>query len=508
MSLKSLRRTAAITIVVATLVCAGNEAQAQFKKMFTYIPSEANAIIALDIDALEASPLAIQEKWREQRQRNLQNESGAYGQNVSRVLTGAAVKPLHLESERELTILELKQAPNMTKVADFLGSNVDEIEGHAAVETKGDSYVVRIGEKLAGILHPADRQQVARWLRRRTTTRHNEYLEKAIGRLKNKTQLVAALVMKDVTTASRMRVLIADHEAFEKRQKDVDPVAELLASVEGISFDVQVDKAAAATLRVDFGQSAGILADYKDFMLDILADLGISVNDFKDWNARVSGQSWILQGKLSRQTIDRLMSFADTKFDSKMMGDSSKYPGGEQPEDESAKAARLALSYFHDTEEIIAKVGDYKGANYNMYAIWFRRQAEALEDMPTLGVDKELVDFARNVASSLRNTAASLRKGTSRKVLQQTSVNLSRGGSYGGFYGGTRWGGYGYYRGGGVYNPNAEAAGRARRGTQKRMIGVQQRSQAASDVFSTMDAVSEELAALRGKMTDKYEVQF
>ncbi len=216
----------------------------------------------------------------------------------------------------------------------------------------------------------------------------------------------------------------------------------------------------------------------------------------------------ILQGNLTCQTIDKLMSLADTNFESKMMGDASQYPGSQQPEDEASKSAKLALDYFHDISDIVAKVGDYKGANANMYARWFRRQADALTDLPTLGVDRELVEYAQNVARSLRSTSDTLRKGTSRKVMKQTSVNLSRGGSYGPYYGGTRYGGYGSYRGGGMYNPNAEAAGRARIGTQKRLIGVEQRSEAASAIYSTMDQVADDMAQLRDAMTQKYQIEF
>ncbi len=176
----------------------------------------------------------------------------------------------------------------MTQVADRFGSNVDNIDGHAAVETQGQSYVVRLGEKVAGVFHPAGRQEVAAWLREKKSAAQDEFLKTAIKRLNKKTTIVAAMVMRDVTTADRVRVMLADHEAFENKQKDVDPVAKLLASVEGLSFEVQVDENASATLRLDFGESASILQGYKGLMVDILADMGISAREFDEWNARVS----------------------------------------------------------------------------------------------------------------------------------------------------------------------------------------------------------------------------
>ncbi|QDT50666.1 hypothetical protein Pan258_47460 [Symmachiella dynata] len=512
MRLKLHCRIPLAAVVVASFVCTANQAEAQIKKLSTYLPAETNALIAIDVDALEASEMAKAEKWKEQREA-VREKTGRTGPEINQVLMGAMVQPMNIESTWEITLIETESAPNMQDVADQLKSNVDNIEGNPAVETGGESYVVRIGEKQEAILHPANRQKVARWLRAKKSYALGEYLQKAMQRVTDRTPIVMALDLQDITTPDVVRVHIADHEAFEKHQDQVNEIAEIIASVQGLSFDVQISKNAAATLRFDFDKPAGPLKDYKDLMIDVLADMGIHADEFREWNASASGKTWMLQGKLTRQTIDRLFAMVDTRFQAKMYG-AGDYPGGNEPEDEASKQARMALNYYRDIEDIVAKVGDYRGANATMYARWFRERADDLEALPTLGVDPQLVDFALNVAITLRQTAATLRGTSSRKVLQQTSVNLSRGGSYGAFYGGTRWGGwggsssYGYYRGGGLYNANAEAAGRARRGTQKRMISVEQRSKAASATFNTLDAIAEEMAKLRLQMTDKYKVQF
>ncbi len=510
-----LRPFPVAAVLLSAVLCAPLASQAQLSKLSKYLPADTNAIVAIDVDALEATELAKEEKWKEQRQA-VREHSGRTGPEPKQILMGAQVQPMNLESTWEITLIETESAPNMQDLADQLESNVDNIEGNSAVETGGEAYVIRTGEKEAAVLHPADRQKVARWLRAQKTYALSEYLQGALKRVTDRTPIVLALELRDVTTPENVRVNIADHEAFEKHQDQVNEIAEILASVQGICNDVQVSKNAAATLRIDFGKPAGPLKDYKDFMIDLLADLGIHADEFSEWNASASGNTWMLQGKLTRQTIDRLFALADSRMEAKMKG-AGEYPGGNAPENEADKQAKMALNYYRDIEDIVAKVGDYRGANPTMYARWFRERADDLENLPTLGVDPELVDFALNVAITLRQTAATLRNTSSRKVMKQTAVNLSRGGSYGEFYGGTRWSGgwggwggsgYGYYRGGGLYDPNAEAAGRARRGTQKRMISVEQRSEAATATFNTLDAIAEEMTKLRLKMTDKYQIQF
>lgn len=507
MYLKPLRGLPILVAAWAALFCSAGTARAQFDALISRVPTDANSIIAVDTELLEASPLAKKEGWKNQIEKR--RKTGAYGPHVRRVLTGASVEPTGLKSNWEFTVIELKDPPNMTKVAEQLGSSVDNIGGFAAVETAGESFVVRLADHLAAILHPANRQRVARWLSPESGGEHSEYLSKSLTRLSKTTQLVAALDLKDITTAENVKILIQDHESFEKQQKDLDQLAKLIASVQGLAFDLQVNEKATATLRVDFDEQASILSEYRELMVDLLADMGISAPEFKDWNASASGRTWLLQGNLTRNTLDRLMALADTRFETKMMGDPSKYPG-HQEEDEASKAAKLALNYFHDVGDILAKVGDYKGANANLYARWFRRHAEKLEELPTKDVDPELVDFALGIAQGLRRLSGTLRGISSRKVIRQTSVNLSSGGSYGGYYGGYRYGGYGYYSGGrvGTTSTGLTAGEQSRRGTERRIIGVQERSKAAATTFSSMDAIAEQYAELRRHMTDKYKIQF
>jgi hypothetical protein len=495
--------------MAAVLVCAGGRAEAQLNKLSAYLPADTNAVVAIDVQALEATELAKAENWKERRLA-VRTRSGIAGPVPQLVLMGSQVKPMYLESTWELSLSQLETPPNMANLADALNSNVDDIGGFPAIETNGESYLVRLDEKLVGLLHPADRQKVARWLREKKSYALSDYLSGALKRVTDRTPIVLALELRDITTPADVRVAIADHEAFEKHQDQVDEIAKIIAGVQGLSLDVQVTKNAAATLRLDFDQPAGALKDYKDLMIDLLADMGIHADEFRDWNANASGKTWMLQGKLTRPTIDRLFAIADTQFVAKLRG-AGDYPGGKRPEDEAGKAAQQALNYYRDVEDIVAKVGDYKGANPNMYARWFRNRAEDLENLPTLGVDPQLVDFALNVAKGLRITANTLRQGSSRKVAQEASVSLTGGGSYGEFYGGTTWGGsggYGYYRGGGWYDANAQADGRVQRGTQQRLVNVEQRSQAASAIFNSLDQITEEMTKLRLAMTEKYMVQF
>ena len=43
-----------------------NSASAQWSEMLSRVPADANFVIAVDIKALESSPLAMKEGWKEQ----------------------------------------------------------------------------------------------------------------------------------------------------------------------------------------------------------------------------------------------------------------------------------------------------------------------------------------------------------------------------------------------------------------------------------------------------------
>lgn len=466
----------------------GNSASAQWSEMLSRVPPEANSVVAVDIKALESSPLAMKDGWKEHIRK--QRDTGAYSPQVVRILTGGLVKPLGLESTWEATVLRMQERPQLKRLADQLQIKVDTVGGHEAVAIPGNSYVVKLPGNSVGILHPADRQAASRWLRTASGSHHSEYLKKAIRRLEGKAQAIAALDLTDSTSPAQARIHLADFESLEKYQRHLDELAEIVGSVQGMTFLLTVTDFAQGLLIVDFANPTAKLKDYKAMMLELLADLGISLNEFSDWNATATGNTWMLQGRLGRNSIDRLLDMANTRLDAKILGSSASDTAtseGKIPD----PMAQKSLAYFRDLGDLLSRVGDYKGGNMTQYGKWFRRYATKVEKLPTLGVDPDLIDFGISIGASLRKAASGLRGAASRRAVRQTSSNVSNHSSY--HYRGYRTG---YY------------STRASRGSQRLAISTQARASGAAKTYATMDQIHQDWAKMRSQLTSKYNIEF
>ena len=65
----------------------------------------------------------------------------------------------------EATVVELKTAPKFDDIVKKHSGTRDQIGSHAAAAFREDTYLVQFGPKVLGAMQPANRQQVARWVR-------------------------------------------------------------------------------------------------------------------------------------------------------------------------------------------------------------------------------------------------------------------------------------------------------------------------------------------------------
>jgi hypothetical protein len=120
--------------------------------------------------------------------------------------------------------------------------------------------------------------------------------------------------------------------------------------------------------------------------------------------------------------------------------------------------------------------------------------ARRIDDLPTLNVDPELVDFSVRVAKGLRGHIVAMQQ-TNIKVGAAATIS-GAGGPQVGYYGG--YNGGGYYGGGYYYNDSNST------GTYQ-TLAQSQGNYSYRELIAQIDAMEGEI---RRKMTDKYKVQF
>ncbi len=170
-----------------------------------------------------------------------------------------------------------------------------------------------------------------------------------------------------------------------------------------------------------------------------------------------------------------------------------KTAGDAQPSEPSQSQVVVASKeYFGKVEAYIDRVRRYEAQTTGYRAKWDEQQARRIDELPTLNVDPQLVNYGADVANVLRNNSTAIRSGNVAAGQVQASQAQSYGysfytdGYYGGFYGNSR----------GAALNNAMTTG-----AQQRMAGFGSYREAIA-------AIDKMTGEVRRGLTEKYQVQF
>lgn len=483
-SLRCLCGAAALTMLL------GGTARAQWEELLAYVPDDANAIVAIDVEGLLATPLAEAEGWKTQRQgRRLDRRVAGVQPTVQRLLAGAQVDVRGLEPVWLTGILDMAGAPDVAEFAERVGGSLDRIEGLEAVLTPNETYVIKLASQRVGALHPVTRQAAARWLAdSKSGAGPSAYLRQAVARISPSAQFVAALDLNHLVSAQQAREFLLQSAVLEDAKFNVDELAELFSTVQGMMLTVYVDQRAFGNMRVEFNSSTEVLADLersKPLILEILADMGAGLDEFSKWRYRVDERAFVLEGELEPDSVSQLLELAAVTFDASVLGtpsagDAQPVAEGEQAEEPADPKAEASLEYFRKAVDILESLKDYKGGHPVGYAKWCRSRASQLDTLPVLNVDDELVNLTLATAAQLRQAGNGLQKTNSRAVVARArnhNVNYS-------------------YRYG------------TRRAGNKTRITRQAKAQAIGPYFKIMDDVQATWAQMRVELTQRYGVEF
>ncbi len=117
-------------------------------------------------------------------------------------------------------------------------------------------------------------------------------------------------------------------------------------------------------------------------------------------------------------------------------------------------------------------------------ASWNDKRARQIDELGTLNVDSEMVDYGAHIAQLLRDNALSVRQTTIQAGQTKANQSLNTG-----YYGD----GYGYYN-----NVN----------DYQRVTDSVASGNAYSDYRGTLSRIDELTTDIRRRMTDKYQIQF
>jgi len=476
---------------------------AEFDSLSSRIPSDANSIVLVDTEKILQSQVAMRGGWKEKL-------SAAHEAGLTLLVPGAshAVFASHVDLEYmtpvwQAVIVQMDPPVRVEDIVRNTGGKFDQIGSMEAVRLRQDAYVVSFPDNVLGVMAPANRQAVKKWVdqvgeRRRPAV--PAYLLEA-QRFSDEvgTPIIMAMELEDMVSEEDILVRIKERWQDAGFQGKADPLAvgKVLASVRGVTLGVTLHDQAFGKIKIDFATDAKPLAAIaKPLFLHVLAHRGLTIEEFEDWEYKVIGNQVTLEGHFTGDGLHRIFSLFDRPPALNSHNDLSQAsPGNLTPEQETAQAT---LAYYKQVNELLKGIKRSKreANTYTMGSIatWCSNYAGKIGRLPILNVDPEMLDFGSEVSETLRDASMAIRTRSAQGSI--AAMNTPAQYDYG-----YQSGYFGTYRYGYREDVRAESAARAR--TRRAS-----RSTTALNARQILDGIEPASQEIRRKMTEKYQIEF
>jgi hypothetical protein len=369
-----------------------------------------------------------------------------------------------IEPSWEIGCVTVANLSSAESIANSVGGYVDSVEGMNVVWSPKRLYLVPMPDNVLGLVRPSDRKLVGRWLRKEGRESTASYLQEQANQGTTYLSMLLAVDLKDSLSRIAIRERIESFDSL--KGKDLDAMADILSQVNGIRVIVGRKSLAECIIGLDFASSpSALLPIAKDLFAEILSRNDASISEVTSWVPKLEGNSLSFRGTINADTIDDLLGIFTLHRQASATASSA-------PEMQVTNSE----SEIRETSDIIKRVRDYTARGTGERAHWNGQMARRLDELPTLKVDPELVDYAAKVSQGLRGNMLAIQ----RTNISSSASSTVNSGSYGYYYDGNE-----------PYKYSAVA--RAKGNTNYR---------------ETIAKIDQMEADMRRKMTQKYQVQF
>jgi hypothetical protein len=443
------------------------------------------------VQSLLLSEHAIREGWEDKRNAEYGTRPVLLPPEAERVVIGAQLDTAgNLGVIWEVAALQLNRDFTLEEIALPEGGYIDTIGDFSTVWTPSNAYIVDLAGSDLGIMYPADRQAVSRWMSfvgANPQGALSDYLSEAVALASPTTQIVMAIDLQDALTPHRVREGLMRSATFMMNDHRIDRLVPLVTGARGVTLTVSVDREVNGQLRFDFSEDASVFySQAKDFALEVLSNHDALLPDIENWSARNVDNSIILEGRLSESGLRRLATLLDvptTKFSD--LADTEPAEEG-TPEGTNAYTA-ASLGYFQSVKALIDDLRETLDDTRDGHATWFERYARRIDALPILNVDDALLDWGSMVAETFRSMS-----------LETRSANIDAGVRI------MESPGYDYY----TYDAYGYGTGYYDATHNRYTIRAQERAVANKYKFATWNELENSLADIRREMTQKYGIEF
>lgn len=490
----------------------GSPAWGQFAPLLQRVPESANMIFLLNADKIFDSEVGRREGWRANFAKAI--EAGLMhipADTLQYVLAGeqdfTTMQPVW-----QVAALRVKNKRDLPVIAKRLGGKQETVASHPAVVLPTGDYVVACNDTTMVAMAPAARQAVVRWITAtdQAAPKFSEYITEAVGYAeKSGTELVLAADLSDVVDSNEVKARFEGASFGADRPVDLDELAAVLASIQGVMLGVTFGDKPYGSIKVDFGRDAAVLDGIaKQLLLDAIAQRGAMVDDLQDWKEVVVGKQVRLSGYFTAPGLRKVLSLLDTPISPAAAAEEAPVPSASDVDPIAAASQR----YFSSIEHYFADLRDKEPQRIAQYGVWFDKYARKVDNLPMVNVDDDMLTYGAYVSQQLRNAAAAIQGIGIRSRVRQVEAAQATGGAAPGYYGSAYNGGYAYdgnyYFGGYGYGGNYLQEGLRQQQMARTQVKVQEKAAGTSAARAIIQDIEHATAMVRREMTKKYHLEF
>ena len=495
--------------VLALVACVWTpRASADFASLTVRLPAETDAIVAVNVEKLLASPLATTEKWGQVNLADWASSPVMVAPGATRVLAGIGMSAAdEMEPAWEICLTEMSPMPSLDALVDAEAGYLDRLWDKDAVHSPVNAYFIPLDKQVLASITPADRRGAVRWLREpaaATPALKSPYLAGVVKGLKEQTHVLMAMDLEGVASVPEIRRRLDEAELPELKDKDLAALAQVLGSTLGVTFTANASDKLVGKAVVQFKDDPAVLAPVaKPLVASVLRRHGLWLDDLEGWKYAVNGRALTMEGELSSAALRKLLWLAQTPMPAATVPNAVKTGAAQaKATDANGKpvdAAQASLRYYKSITSILDGFSPQMSASAT--AVWFRRGGKRIDQLPILGVDPELVKWGSAVSAKFKELAGGA-------AVTQTQINARVAGVRSSDYGG-----YGY-DGSGYYKRTSDAAGAEQRrynqakAQESRAAALEQKAQAQQAAIRALDEMVGSREQIRAQMVSKYNIEF
>lgn len=411
----SMRRLAVMLLAVTTFVGTQSVRAAEeiVEKSLSYFPAHTNSLMIMNVEEIKKSAKAKQSGWSDKDSAMWVAGTDPLPSWVKTIVRGAHSHLGRSSREWSMSVSHVPEYLNFSALARSAGQKTQTVAGRPSYLSPSGMYVSMLNQETIGVLRPADRSDLSRWIDRVQSESDPviaDYLQQAA---EHKGQIVLAVDLKETFDKWMLRAWLESTETLKGSTTRVLEMSELLQTIEGMTLTVDVTDQINAELRIDFQTSLSPIADQvHPLLIEYLTHSSAFVEDLESAEVELKGQSVVMKmNPLSDSGFQRLMTLILSPHPEDTLASKEEQTNSDAPKPRSGPNVASTQQYYNAIESMLGDLErSYKRSrNYTATAVWHERFAQKIDQLPIEGVDPEMVKYGRETSSRLVALAASLR---------------------------------------------------------------------------------------------------